>query len=298
MEKRRLGRTEHESTVAFFGAVAFWWSDQAEADAALNTVLEYGVNHIDVAPQYGNAQERVGNWLPPHRDNFFIGCKTLEREKDAAWADLENSLRLLQTDHVDVYQMHAVATMAILDQVFAPGGALETLKRARKEGKTRFLGLTSHGMEAPNIQLEALSRFDFDTVMFPLNPRLYGDPDYRQSVDRLLALCQDRDVGVQIIKAAAARPYTESSTRRPDPWYEPYKTYEDIKTGTDFVLSMPGVTTAASVGNVDVMPTFLKAAANFTPQDDTARAALVEQRVAEEILIFKGTEFVTPDGAT
>jgi predicted aldo/keto reductase-like oxidoreductase len=195
--------------------------------------------------------------------------------------------------------MHAVAKMEILDQVFAPGGALETLKRARDEGKTRFLGLTSHGMEAPNIQIEALNRFDFDTVMFPLNPRLYGDPTYRESVDRLLALCQERDVGVQIIKAAAARPYTEKSERRPDPWYEPYTDYEDIKTGTDFVLSMPGVITTGSVGNVNVMPTFLRAAANFTRLDAAQRDALVQLRVEQEpIMIFKGTEFVTPDGAT
>jgi aryl-alcohol dehydrogenase-like predicted oxidoreductase len=295
MEKRRLGRTGHESSVAFFGAVAFWWSDQPEADAALNTLMDYGVNHIDVAPQYGNAQERVGNWLPPHRDRFFLGCKTLERDKDAAWADLENSLRLLKTDHVDLYQMHAVATMNILDQVVAPGGALETLRRARDEGKTRFLGLTSHGMEAPNIEIEALRRFDFDTVMFPLNPRLYGEAAYRASVDRLLALCQERDVGVQIIKAAARRPWQEPAERRRDPWYEPYQDYENIKTGVDFVLSMPGVATAATVGNAQLMPTFLRAAANFTPMDRAAREALVRQRVGEEAPIFKGTAFVTPD---
>jgi aryl-alcohol dehydrogenase-like predicted oxidoreductase len=295
MEKRRLGRTGHESSVAFFGAVAFWWSDQPEADAALNTLMDYGVNHIDVAPQYGNAQERVGNWLPPHRDRFFLGCKTLERDKDAAWADLENSLRLLKTDHVDLYQMHAVATMNILDQVVAPGGALETLRRARDEGKTRFLGLTSHGMEAPNIEIEALRRFDFDTVMFPLNPRLYGEAAYRASVDRLLALCQERDVGVQIIKAAARRPWQEPAERRRDPWYEPYQDYENIKTGVDFVLSMPGVATAATVGNAQLMPTFLRAAANFTPMDRAAREALVRQRVGEEAPIFKGIAFVTPD---
>ena len=296
MDTRRLGRTGHLSTLAIFGAVSLWWSEQDMADKALDTVLEYGVNHIDVAPQYGVAQERVGHWLPPHRDTLFLGCKTLERTHEAARADLENSLRVLQTDHVDLYQMHAVATTQTLDEVFAPGGAMELLVEAKAQGKTRFLGLTSHGLQAPAIEMEALRRFDFDTVMFPISPRLYAEPAFRRDAEALLALCQQRDVGVMIIKAASRRPWQEPAERRRDPWYEPYQDYATIVSGVRFVLSQPGVTCAASVGNMDLIPLFLKAAANFTPMSAEDQAALIERRAQEEPeSIFVGTQFNTPN---
>jgi predicted aldo/keto reductase-like oxidoreductase len=295
MQTRPLGRTGHKSSLAFFGSVCFWHQDQATADKALDFAREHGVNHIDVAPQYGNAQEVVGNWLKSYRDQFFLGCKTLERTRDAAFADLYNSLKLLHTDHVDLYQMHAVSTLEILDQVFAPGGAMETLVQAREQGKTRWLGLTSHGMTAPSVLVEALSRFDFDTVMFPLNPRLYGDPDYRRDAENLLKIAQERNVGVMVIKAAAKGPWKTTSPRRPDPWYEPYEDYEPIAQGVHFALSQPGVATAATVGNKDLMPVFVQAAENFAPMNADDQAALIAQRVADEELIFSGPQFVTPN---
>jgi aryl-alcohol dehydrogenase-like predicted oxidoreductase len=295
METRQLGRTGNMSSIAFFGSVAFWHQDQATADRALNLAKEYGVNHIDVAPQYGNAQEVVGNWLKPQRDQFFIGCKTLERQRDAAFDDLHNSLKLLHTDHVDLYQMHAVSTLEILDEAFAPGGVMETLVQAREQGKTRWLGLTSHGMLAPSIEIEALNRFDFDTVMFPLNPRLYANPDYRRDVDELLRIARERNVGVLTIKAAAKGPRTETGlTQRPDPWYLPYGDLENISLGYNYVLSQPGVASTATVGNVDYLELCLKAAANFTPMSAEEQAALVARRAEEEELIFAGPQFVTP----
>ena len=288
METRRLGRTGHHSSVVIFGTAAFGEIDQAGANAALDLAAEQGVNHIDVAPQYGRAQEVVGPWLEPRRDRFFLGCKTLERTRDAAWADLQNSLRLLRTDHVDLYQFHAIGSMAELDRVFAPGGAFETFQRAREEGLTRFLGITGHGMDAPRVHLEALARYDFDTVMFPLNPRLYADADYRQAAEALLAECRARDVGVQIIKAIARRPWGERE-KVYNPWYEPDDEAEAIAAGVRFALSQPGVTGIASAAEVRLLPLIFQAANQFTPMSADEQAALIAARAGRAI-IFDGPE--------
>ncbi len=278
-----------------FGSVSFWHQAQDAANDSLNLAYEHGVNHIDVAPQYGNAQRLVGNWLEPRRNEFFLNCKTLERTRDAAWADLENSLKVLRTDVIDLHQFHAVATMDILDQISAPGGAMEAFQQAKDQGVVRYLGITSHGMQAPAVEIAALERFDLDAVMFPLNPRLYADPDYRRDAEKLLAIAQERDLGVQVIKAAAKGPWQTATPRRPDPWYEPYEDYEMVAQGVNFALSQPGVTGAPSVGNIDLMPLFLKAAENFTPLSQAEQEALIQERAQTEEPIFIGTEFNTPN---
>ena len=172
MEKRRLGRTGHMSTVVIFGAAAIGKASQGVADEAIQISLDCGVNHIDVAPTYGEAEVRLKPWMPEMRDRVFLGCKTTKRQKADAAAELRRSLERLGTDRFDLYQLHSVGDMEQLDLALAPGGAIEALVEARDQGLTSYLGITGHGMQAPATHAEALRRFDFDTVLFPFNATL------------------------------------------------------------------------------------------------------------------------------
>ena len=180
METRRFGRTGHKSRVAIFGAVALADVSQEEADQVMEQVIEAGVNHVDVAPSYGQAELRVGPWMPCERSRFFLGCKTMERTKEGAWKEMQESLKRLQTESFDLYQCHAITTMEELDAITMTGGALEAFVDSQREGLIRNIGITGHGVNAPEIYLEALRRFDFDSVLFPLNFVQMRMPDYRR----------------------------------------------------------------------------------------------------------------------
>src|SRR5919112_942648 len=180
MEQRRLGRTGHMSSVVAFGAAGIGRVDQATADKAIQTALDYGVNHIDVAPSYGEAELRFHDWMPRIRGQVFLGCKTNVRDAEGSWAECNRSLERLNTDRFDLYQLHSVGKLDALDEVTRKGGALETLIKARDQGLTTWLGITGHTHDAPSTHLEALRRFDFDTVMLPLNFVLWSIPQYRR----------------------------------------------------------------------------------------------------------------------
>lgn len=276
MQTRRLGRTGHFSSLVIFGAAAFYYDiGQEEAEQALDLADSYGVNHIDIAPTYGFAEMRVGPWLESRRDRYFLGCKTTMRDRASAWAELHRSLLLLHTDRFDLYQLHGVTTFEELDAATRPGGAIEALVEAREKGLTRWLGITGHGMLAPAIFIEALNRFDFDTVMFPIHPRLYADPAYRRDAERLLDLCQQRDVGVQVIKAIT-RGAWGSQPRSYNTWYQPYDIPARINEGVRFALSQPGVAAIPSAGDVRLLLMVLEAGKNFSPMPAEEQAALVE----------------------
>ncbi len=278
MERRRFGRTGHLSTVAIFGAAAFWDVDQAEADRTMERVIEAGVNHIDVAPQYGLGEERVGSWMPRERDRFFLGCKTMERTKDGAAAELRRSLATLRTDHLDLYQLHAVTSIEELDAVTASGGALETLVEAREAGLTRWVGITGHGVDAPAVFLEALRRFDFDSVLFPLNFVQCGIPAYRRDAEALIAECRRRDVGTMVIKSVTRSPWGEHPETRTT-WYRPFEEPAALQRAVDFVLSHD-VTGICTPGDTGLLPLVLDACERFTPMDAEARDALIEEGAA------------------
>jgi aryl-alcohol dehydrogenase-like predicted oxidoreductase len=274
MDTRRLGRTGQLSSLVIFGTAAFWEIDQPSANAALDLALAAGINHIDVAPSYGMAQQRLGPWLEPHRDQFYLSCKTLERTRDGAWAELRESLDLLRTDHVDLYQLHAVCTPEDLDAALAPGGAIETLVEAREQGLTKHLGITGHGMLAPVVHAAALERFDFDTVMTPIYPTLYADPDYRKAMEHLLELAQARDVGVMVIKSVARKPWPEDAPHTYNSWYEPFTDDPAIERGVHFALSQP-VTAIASPGDVRLLPSVIRAAERFHMLDESEQEAVI-----------------------
>ncbi len=269
METRRLGRTGHSSSLAVFGAAALWDSDPEVAARVFGAAVEAGVNHLDVAPRYGRAQELLGPLIPALRDRLFVACKTQRRQADGVRAHLEESLRVLQCDSFDLYQMHAVTDLEELD---ARAGAAEAILRARDEGLCRFVGVTGHNLTAPAAHAEALRRYDLDTVMFPVNPRLWTDPTYRADAEVLLEEASARDVGVMAIKAAAARPWGDRP-HTAGTWYEPYTSADEVTRGVRFALSVPGVHAFCTPGDTDVLGLALAAAQNFSPMDAGERAS-------------------------
>jgi len=273
METRRFGRSGHMSTVAVFGAAALSQVTQAEADAAMEQVIAAGVNHIDVAPSYGIAEERLGPWMPRERDRFFLGCKTMERTKAGAAAEMRRSLERLQVESFDLYQIHAITSFEELDSVTRPGGALEAILEARQAGLTRYIGITGHGVNTPAIFLEALRRFDFDSVLFPINFVQYANPVFRQNAEELLRQCDARDVGTMIIKSITSGPWGER-TKAYNTWYLPFDDLEHIQQAVNFVLSRP-VTGLCTAGDIRLLPLVLQACENYTPMAVAEQEALI-----------------------
>jgi aryl-alcohol dehydrogenase-like predicted oxidoreductase len=273
MQTRRFGRTNHMSTVAIFGGFALSQATQEEADRTMEFVIETGINHIDIAPSYGYAEERLSPWMPRERQRFFLGCKTTQRTYEGAAGECKSSLERLQTDYFDLYQIHAITTYEELDLVTQPGGALEALIEARKSGLTRFIGITGHGVLAPMIFQEALQRFDFDSVLFPINFIQFADPEYRRQAQALLQLCHNRDVGGMIIKSIAQGPWKDQPQEYLT-WYKPFTSPEQIQKAVDFVLTQE-VTGLCSTGDPDLLPLVVQACENFTPMGVDQQEALI-----------------------
>jgi predicted aldo/keto reductase-like oxidoreductase len=282
MEKRRLGRTGHMSTVAIFGAAAFSKVTQAQADETMQLILDMGVNHIDVAPSYGEAEKRLGPWLETERDRFFLGCKTYERDKEQAASELRRSLERLRVDSFDLYQLHAVTSMEDLDKATAPGGSLEAIIEAREEGLTRFIGITGHGVQSPIVFLEALIRFDFDTVLFPINFVQFANPTFKEDANRLLRRCREDDVGTMIIKSITRGPWGDLPKTH-STWYQPFEDVEMIRKAVHFVLSQD-VTGICTVGDIGVLPVVLEACEGFGPMHQDEQERMIEQGAAFEPL--------------
>ena len=274
MEKRQFGRSGHMSTVAILGGAAFGKVDQVTTDIAMETVMEYGVNHIDIAPSYGHAEERLAPWMKTHRDNFFLGCKTMERTREGATGELHSSLKRLHTDYFDLYQLHAVKKLEDLDEVTLPGGALDALVAAKGKGLVRHIGITGHGVHAPAVFIEALRRFDFDSVLFPVNFVQYADQAYKQKADELLRLCREKNVGSMLIKSIIKAPW---GNRKPefDTWYEPFTEMEMIQKAVSFALSQ-GATGICTAGDTRLLPVVLKACKNFKPMPDSEQFELIQ----------------------
>jgi aryl-alcohol dehydrogenase-like predicted oxidoreductase len=249
------------STVAIFGGAAFYEISQAEADKIMEQIIEAGINHIDIAPSYGQAEERVGPWMPRERGRFFLGCKTMERSKDGAWDEMQRSLKRLQTESFDLYQAHAVTTMEELDAVTMTGGALEAFEKARREGLTKYIGITGHGVNAPEIYLEALRRFDFDSVLFPLNFVQMANPEYQRHAKELVSVCRAKDVGTMVIKSVTKGPWGDKQ-HTATTWYEPFDQMEEIQRAVNFALSYQ-VTGICTAGDVRILPMVVQACENF-----------------------------------
>ncbi len=214
IDRAPFGRTGHESSRVLFGAAALWAMTQDRADALLPLLREAGVNHLDVAASYGDAELRLAPWLERHRDDFFLATKTDQRTADGARAQLEASLERLGVDSVDLIQLHNLVEADEWELAHGPGGALEAMVRARDEGLVRFIGVTGHGTRIAGRHLASLERFGYDSVLLPWNIALSRDDGYRADVERLLAVCAERSVAVQLIKSVARR-----HQRRPRRWW-------------------------------------------------------------------------------
>jgi aryl-alcohol dehydrogenase-like predicted oxidoreductase len=273
MEQRRFGRTEHMSSAVIFGAAAVGQVSQDEADNFLRLLMDHGVNHIDVAPTYHDAELRVGPWMAEHRDAFFLGCKTMERTESGAWDEIHLSLERLQADHFDLYQLHAVTTLEELEECCGPGGALHAIAEAREMGLTQYIGITTHGMQAPAVGLAALGWFDFDSILFPVNFVLWANEEYRNKATELLEMAAVRDVGVMAIKTWAKRPWGDREHRY-HTWYEPFDEPTMIERTLRFTLSQH-ITSAISAGDTRLLPMVLDAAEKFAPMDEADQAALI-----------------------
>ena len=263
METRRFGRTGHMSTVAIFGAAGLSQVTQEVADQAMEQIIAAGVNHIDVARSYGEAELRIGPWMRRERGRFFLGSKTGKRTREDAWKELQETLQRLQIESLDLYQCHAVTSMEELDAVTMKGGALEAFVEAREKGLTKYLGITGHGVNAPQIYLEALRRFDFDSVLFPLNFVQMLNPEYRRYAEALIAECKAKDVGTMVIKSITKAPWGDRP-HTATTWYEPFEKMDEIQKGTNFALSYD-VTGLCTAGDTRILPLVLQACENFSP---------------------------------
>ena len=275
MEKRKLGRVAHASSVVTLGAAGLGREDlsQADVDAAVQLAVDHGVNHLDIAPSYGRAMDRMATWMPRLHAEWFIGAKTTARARDDAWESIRSCQQRLGIETFDLFQLHAVTSFEELDAVTAAGGALEALVQMRDQGLTRYIGITGHGPDVPRVQQEALNRFDFDTIMFPLTPALFLNAEYRRDAQVLLRVANERDVGIQVIKMLARGGWGDAE-RDLSPWYDPHREQPEIDRALWWVLSQP-VHTAPSTGETSLLPLIFDAADRFSELDGDAQEAVV-----------------------
>ncbi len=271
MTYRRLGRLGHMTSVVMYGAAALGQVTQQEADRSLAHALDHGVNHFDTAASYGEAEVRMGPWMSRLKrergKEIFLATKTGERTKEKAAAQIRRSLERLQVDRVDLIQLHAVGDLGELDRATGPGGALEAAVEARQEGLVGAIGITGHGHQAPAVHLEALRRFDFDTVLTPYNFVLYAHSEYRRDFDALAAECARRDVALRVIKAVARGPWPEGAQRRYATWYQPLDQQGEIDRAVRFALSRPEITAIAGPGDIHLLPKVIDAAERLREMD-------------------------------
>jgi len=262
MEKRRLGRLEHMSSVLVYGAAALSEVSQDVADDSIREALDAGINHFDVAADYGDAELRLGPWMPQFREKIFLATKTGLRDQESAWAQINASLERLQTDRVDLVQLHAIGDLTELDAATASDGALDAAVRAQEEGLVGAVGITGHGHEAPRTHLEALRRYPFATVLTPLNPVLWRDESYRAAYLALVEEVRRQDAGLMTIKTVSRRNWPESAERRQATWYEPYVDQERITAAVSWVLAHDEVTGIPTAGDVGLLGMMIEAERN------------------------------------
>lgn len=272
MEKRKLGKTGEQLSVVGFGGIAV--KDEAPGTASQlvgRAIAERGINYFDVAPSYGNAEERLGPALEPYRNGVFLACKTGKRMAAEAEQELYQSLENLRTDHLDLYQLHAVKTQEDVDTILGPGGALETFVKAREKGLVRFLGFSAHSEEAA---LRLMDAFDFDTILFPFNWTCWHKGKFGPPV---LARANEKGMGILALKTLAKRRWKDGEKRKwSKTWYSPVDTYEEASLAVRFTLSKP-ITAGTSPGHAELLWWMCDAADSFTPLTEKEDAELARR---------------------
>ena len=279
-----FGATGHESSRVIFGAAALGNVSKGDADRTLDVLLEHGINHIDVAASYGDAELRISPWLTQHPGVFFLATKTGERTYRAARDDIHRSLDRLGVDSVDSIQLHNLVDVIEWETALGAGGALEAAVEAREQGLVPFIGVTGHGLSVPEMHRRSLERFPFDSVLAPYNYVQMQDPRYADRFEALAAVCRERNVALQTIKSLARRRW-DGRTATAATWYEPLREQSDIDRAVHWVLGRPEVF-LLTTGDVDVLPRLLDAAERFErrPSDDEM-ARMVETSEASALFV-------------
>ncbi len=266
-----FGSTDHQSTRIIFGAAALGNVSQAEADQTMELIIEHGINHIDTAASYGDAELRLGPWMETHRDQFFLATKTGERTRAKAYEEIQLSLERLRTDHIDLIQLHNLVDADEWETAFATGGAIEAVVQAQADGLVSYIGVTGHGLTVAAQHLRSLEQYPFDAVLLPYNYPMSLNATYLAEFDALVALCQERGAAVQTIKAITRAPWGDRE-QTANTWYEPLTDQAAIDTAVSWVLGREGVF-LNTVGDITILPKVLDAAERFTerPTDDQMR---------------------------
>jgi aryl-alcohol dehydrogenase-like predicted oxidoreductase len=277
IEQAPFGSTGHESTRTIFGAAALGSVTQDVADRTLELVAEQGVNHIDTAASYGDSELRLAPWLAQNRDSVFLATKTGERGRAGAREEIRRSLDRLGVDHVDLLQLHNLVDVIEWETALREGGALEAAVEARDEGLVRFIGVTGHGLTVARMHLRSLERFAFDSVLAPYSYVQMRDEHYAADFEELTAVCAERGVAVQTIKAISLAPWN-GREQTAGTWYEPLTEQGDIDLAVHWVLGRPGVF-LNTVGDVEILPRVFDAASRYESRpSDAALAELAERR--------------------
>ena len=290
IEKIPFGATGHTSTRIIFGAAALGGMSQSRADTTLDLMMHYGVNHIDVAASYGEAELRLADFLQDHRADVFLATKTGDRDGDGARASIENSLTRMKTDHVDLIQFHNLAKDHEWEKVMAKGGALEAALRAQEQGLVKFIGVTGHGTRIAEMHLKSLERFDFASVLLPYSYLSMQDEQYATEFEALYKLCQEKQIAMQTIKAIARRRWQPEDASRRLSWYEPIRDEGALRRAVHWVLRRPGLF-LNTTSDATLLKMVLDAATEFDPEKLDDIDALVARDVVnfeQEPLFFRG----------
>jgi aryl-alcohol dehydrogenase-like predicted oxidoreductase len=281
---QEFGRTGHKSSRTIFGAASLSQVSQADADRTLEVLLRHGVNHIDTAASYGDAELRIAPWLKREPNRFFLATKTGERSARGAWAELHRSLERLGVDHVDLWQLHNLADPIEWDTALSPDGVIEAAVEAREQGLVKWIGVTGHGAQIAANHRRSLARFDFDSVLLPYNFVTMQLPYYAENFEALLATCRERVVAVQTIKSIALRPWSGREHKNAT-WYEPLTATQDIDAAVWWVLGRPGIF-LNTVGDVDLLPKVLDAASRFEHRPaESEMKSMLERAQAEPLFV-------------
>ncbi len=278
IQQRPFGRTGHNSTVTLFGAAAIGRVTQADADRTMELLLDYGVNHIDTAASYGDAELLLGPWLEKHRDRFFLATKTNEREYDTAKAQIQLSLERMRVDHIDLIQFHNLGHPDDWDTAMGENGALEAAKEARDQGLVKHIGVTGHGLKIAAFHNRSLQAFDFDSILLPWNIQMKQNPQYASDFDRVVALARKRGIAVQTIKSLVRGPWATTPKTR-STWYQPLENQPDIDRAVHWILAQ-GDLFLNTAGDINLLPKVLDAASRFNgqgPSDEEMAAMVAEQ---------------------
>jgi len=288
IETQPFGRTGHDSTRVIFGAAALGAMSQDRADQTLETVREFGVNHLDTAASYGDSELRLAPFLADHRDEVFLATKTGERTASAARRELERSLDRLGVDQVDLIQLHNLVEADEWEVAFAPGGVVEAMVDAREECLVRFIGVTGHGLRIAEQHRASIERFAFDSVLLPYNHLVRRDPHYRAESEALIETCAEREIAVQTIKSIARRRWPEGSTDRRFAWYQPLPAGPALERAVAYVLGWPNLFLNTS-SDATLLRATLEAASTPAPvpSDEAMDADVRDHEMAP---LFDGSE--------